>query len=87
MSALESTETDISERAFVAFFDVVGIVERVCESKESHVGIADGVAFTCCWRDRKVAWREVSGVVSESSSELVSGSLSEEDEESSESEG
>lgn len=55
LRALERTETDISERALGAFLDDVGIVERVCESKESHAEMEDGSEVRRSSRDRRVA--------------------------------
>lgn len=67
----------ISERALGAFLDVMGTVERVCESRHNQVDTEVGSADICSSSDLRVACSDVIGVVSESSSELSLRSSSE----------
>ena len=53
-----------------AFFDEIGTVERVCESRDNQVDTEVGSLDNCSSSDFIVAWSDVMGVVSESSSEL-----------------
>lgn len=61
-------ESDISARALTAFFERSGMVERVCDSRESHVGIELGSAVSWISSSFRVACNEVMGVVSDSES-------------------
>jgi hypothetical protein len=80
--ARERMEDVISQRAFVAFFEVMGMVDKVCCNRDIHVLIESECAVSSCSKRFKVSWCAVSTGRSLSSSELMSGSLSSAAEES-----
>src|SRR5580658_4727520 len=50
-SARDMIDSVISERALLAFLEVMGMVDNEWDNRESHVGTNEGSAFSCESRD------------------------------------